>query len=74
MDIPKQGDTPPERDARVDKDKAEIVDRGIMFQQLYGTKVSAEYLKNKMVGIDVVLRVLGRRLERRGINSKKQYP
>jgi len=71
MDIPKISDTSPKTYERVDKASAEIVDKGIVFQQLYGTQAAAEYLKNKMIGIEVVLRVLARRLKRRGINIEQ---
>ncbi|HCE10474.1 MAG TPA: hypothetical protein DEQ40_18090 [Oxalobacteraceae bacterium] len=50
---------------RRDLETAEIVEKGIALQALCGTKSAAEFLKFKMVAIDVVIRVLSRRSERR---------
>lgn len=49
---------------------AEIVEKGIALQELCGTKSAAEFLKFKMIAIDVVIRVLSRPSERRNCNTK----
>jgi hypothetical protein len=51
--------------ARRDQTSAEIVEKGIALQALCGTKAAAEFLRFKMIAIDVVIRVLSRHAERR---------
>jgi hypothetical protein len=55
---------------RRDLASAEIVEKGIALQALCGTKSAAEFLKFRMIAIDVVIRVLSRRSERRNGRSK----
>jgi len=50
---------------RRDQASAEIVEKGIALQALCGTKAAAEFMKLKMIAIDVVIRVLSRQSERR---------
>ena len=44
--------------ARSDKKTAEIVRKGITLQQIHGTEYAAQFLKEKNVEIEVILRVL----------------
>jgi len=44
---------------------AEIVDKAIALQEKCGTKPAADFLRRKMVNIEVTARVLLRRAERR---------
>lgn len=55
---------------RRDQASAEIVEKGIALQALCGTKSAAEFLKFKMIAIDVVIRVLSRHSERRNDVSR----
>lgn len=55
--------------ARRDLVSAEIVEKGIALQALYGTRQAAEFLKRQMIGMDIVVRVLSRQSERRNCNS-----
>ena len=50
---------------RRDQTSAEIVEKGIALQALCGTTAAAQFLKLKMIPIDVVIRVLSRQAERR---------
>ena len=50
---------------RRDQASAEIVEKGIALQALCGTTAAAQFLKLKMIAIDVVIRVLSRQSERR---------
>lgn len=55
---------------RNDRLTAEIVEKGIALQEIRGTRYAAEFLKDRMVSIDVVVRVLSRCAERRsGIDA-----
>lgn len=49
---------------------AEIVDKGIALQEKCGTKAAAEFLRRKMVNIEVAERVLLRHSERRDYSKK----
>lgn len=49
---------------------AEIVDKGIALQEKCGTKAAAEFLRRKMVNIEVTARVLLRQGERRDYSKK----
>ena len=44
--------------ARQDWASARFVEEGITIQQVYGTHYAATFLKNRMIGFDVALRVL----------------
>lgn len=44
--------------ARRDSATASIVKKGITLQQIHGTKYAAEFLKEKNVDIEIVMRVL----------------
>ena len=57
--------------ARRDLASAEIVEKGIALQALCGTKSAAQFLRSKMIAMDVVIRVLSRRSERRNDASRK---
>ncbi len=56
---------------RSDFKMAAIVERGIHFQNIFGTKFAAEYLNFHNVNVDVTVRVLTRPLERRNWNVEK---
>lgn len=51
--------------ARQNYQTAEIVDKGIALQAECGTQPAAEFLKVKMVGLDVAARVLAHPSKRR---------
>ncbi len=44
--------------ARQDWTSARFVEEGITIQVVYGTRYAADFLKNRMIDIDVALRVL----------------
>lgn len=56
--------------ARRNTTVAEIVDKGIALQEKCGTKAAAEFLRRKMVNIEVTARVLLREDERRDYSKK----
>lgn len=43
---------------RGDRNSAAIVRKGITLQQIHGTKYAAEFLKEKEIDIEVIMRVL----------------
>lgn len=60
---------------RTDWKTAAIVDRGIQLQEIFGTKLAAEYLNFHKVNMDVTIRVLTRPWERRsGPHAKGLSP
>ena len=44
--------------SRADRDSAAIVRKGITLQQIHGTKYAAEFLKEKEIDIEIIMRVL----------------
>ena len=51
--------------ARQDWTSARFVEEGISIQVVYGTRYAAAFLKNRMIDIDVALRVLLNPTQRR---------
>ena len=51
--------------ARQDWTSARFVEEGITIQDVYGTRYAAAFLKNRMIDIDVALRVLLNPAQRR---------
>ncbi|WP_292932367.1 hypothetical protein [Noviherbaspirillum sp.] len=45
---------------------AEVVEKGIALQEVLGTKAAADFLRRKMIDMEVASRVLLRPAERRG--------
>jgi hypothetical protein len=54
--------------SRCDRETAEIVEKGVALQEVCGTRCAAEFLKYRMISMDVVVRVLLRPEERRHAN------
>ena len=44
--------------SRQDRISAAIVRKGITLQQIHGTKYAADYLKEKQIDIEIIMRVL----------------
>ena len=44
--------------SRSDRNSAAIVRKGITLQQIHGTKYAAEFLKEKEIDIEIIMRVL----------------
>ena len=44
--------------SRADRNSAAIVRKGITLQQIHGTKYAAEFLKEKEIDIEIIMRVL----------------
>ncbi len=44
--------------SRGDRNSAAIVRKGITLQQIHGTKYAAEFLKEKEIDIEIIMRVL----------------
>jgi len=51
--------------ARLDWTSARFVEEGIKLQPVYGTRYAADFLKNRMIDINVTLRVLVNPSQRR---------
>lgn len=51
--------------ARGDRHSAAIVRKGITLQQIHGTKYAAEFLKEKEIDIEIIMRVLQNMSEQR---------
>ncbi len=50
---------------RRDRASAEIVEKGIALQKVLGTQAAADFLRRKLIGMEVTARVLLRPSERR---------
>ncbi len=67
----KQDSTPHSTDAwqhavaRLDWTSARFVEEGIKLQPVYGTRYAADFMKSRMIDIDVALRVLLKPAQRR---------
>ena len=55
----------PKQVSRADRQKAAIVRKGITLQQIHGTKYAAEFLKEKEIDIEIIMRVLQNMSEQR---------
>jgi len=51
--------------ARLDWTSARFVEEGIKLQPVYGTRYAADFMKNRLIDIDVALRVLLNPAQRR---------
>lgn len=51
--------------SRGDRNSAAIVRKGITLQQIHGTKYAAEFLKEKEIDIEIIMRVLQNLSEQR---------
>ncbi|MES2831847.1 MAG: hypothetical protein V4695_07645 [Pseudomonadota bacterium] len=52
------GIAPKPQISRADRSTAEIVRKGITLQQIHGTEYAAQFLREKNVDVDVIMRVL----------------
>lgn len=53
--------------ARLDWTSARFVEEGIKLQPVYGTRYAADFMKSRMISIDIALRVLLNPSQRRHI-------
>lgn len=53
--------------SRADRDSAALVKKGITLQQIHGTEYAAEFLKEKDIDIEIVMRVL------LGVSAKRRH-
>lgn len=53
--------------SRADRHSAALVKKGITLQQIHGTEYAAEFLKEKDIDIEIVMRVL------LGVSAKRRY-
>ncbi len=53
--------------SRADRNSAALVKKGITLQQIHGTQYAAEFLKEKDIDIEIVMRVL------LGASAKRRY-
>lgn len=53
--------------SRADRQSAELVKKGITLQQIHGTEYAAEFLKEKDIDIEIVMRVL------LGVSAKRRH-
>ena len=53
--------------SRADRNSAALVKKGITLQQIHGTEYAAEFLKEKDIAIEIVMRVL------LGVSAKRRY-
>lgn len=51
--------------SRQDKTTAAIVKKGVTLQQIHGTEYAAQFLREKNIDMDIVMRVLLKNSERR---------
>ena len=59
--------TPESRLSRADRQSAALVKKGITLQQIHGTQYAADFLKEKNIDIEIVMRVL------LGVSAKRRY-
>ncbi|MES2832742.1 MAG: hypothetical protein V4695_12195 [Pseudomonadota bacterium] len=55
--------------ARLDWTSARFVEEGIQLQPVYGTRYAADFMKNRMIDIDIALRVLLNPAQRRSYSN-----
>lgn len=59
---------------RGDRHSAAIVRKGITLQQIHGTKYAAEFLKEKQIDIEIIMRVLQNLSDQRRHDDFVQIP